>query len=88
LRDTTLAANRDFFLSPFSEISPQCNIPNGNQRDESLALVYFPYRNPSEGKHLGKICFNFSDTDAAQSMGYFPEGSLQESSKKKNMVQK
>jgi hypothetical protein len=35
-------------------------IPNGNQRDEPLALVYFSYRNPSEGKHLGILLPAFS----------------------------
>ena len=49
-------STRSFFLySPFPEISPQCNTPNGNQRDEPLALVYFSYRTPLEEKHLGKI---------------------------------
>jgi hypothetical protein len=47
--------NTFFLYSPFPEISPQCNIPNGNQRNEPLALVYFSYLNPSEGTHLGKI---------------------------------
>ena len=32
-----------------------CQISNGNQRDESWALVCFSYRSPLEGKHLGKI---------------------------------
>jgi len=47
-----------FLNSLFSKISPQCNIPNGNQRDESWALVCFSYRSPLEGKHLGKVSFN------------------------------
>jgi len=44
-----------FLHSLFSKISPQCNIANGNQRDESWALVCFSYRSPLEGKHLGKL---------------------------------
>jgi hypothetical protein len=48
--------SEEYFLkSPFSEILPECNIPKGNQWDELLALVHFSYRNPSEGKHLGKL---------------------------------
>jgi hypothetical protein len=43
--DTVKHIIDSFLYSPFSKISPQCNIPNGNQRDESWVLVCFSYRN-------------------------------------------
>jgi len=63
----------EFFLnSPFSEISPQRNVPNGNQRDEPLALVYFPNRNPSEGKDLGKIFTFLEPPNTPSTYDVFP----------------
>jgi len=55
--DSAKISSLDFFLvySPFSKIPPQCNTPNGYQQDGPLALVYFSYRNSSQGKHLGKL---------------------------------
>ena len=40
---SVLAARRTAYDAParVSEISPQCNVPNSNQRDESLAWVRF-----------------------------------------------
>jgi hypothetical protein len=38
-----------YFLLVILQISSQYNIPNGNQRGESWALVCFPYRSFLEG---------------------------------------
>ena len=46
----------DFFLySLISKTSPQCNIPNGNQQNESKVLIYFSDRSHLERTDLGKI---------------------------------
>jgi len=55
LIDTIKSGNTSFLYSLFFKISPQWNIPNGNQRDESWAFVFFLYRSPLEEKHLGKL---------------------------------
>jgi hypothetical protein len=45
-----------FFLnSLISKISPQCNIPNGNQRDESKVLICFSDRSHLERADIGKL---------------------------------
>jgi len=41
--------------SLFFKILPQCNIPDGNQRDESGALVCSSYWSFLRGHDLGKI---------------------------------
>jgi hypothetical protein len=44
-----IAVGEDNFLySPFPKTLPHCNIPNGNQRGKSWALIWFSYRNPLE----------------------------------------
>jgi hypothetical protein len=44
-----------FLYSLISKISPQCNIPNGNQRNESKVLICFSDRSHLERADLGKI---------------------------------
>jgi hypothetical protein len=55
-KDIKTKAGKHFFLySLFSKISPQCNIPNGNQRNESKVLICFSGRSHLERADFGKL---------------------------------
>jgi len=69
LTGTVKSGNTSFLYSLFFKISPQWNIPNGNQRDESWALVFFLYRSPLEEKHLGKLSAQVGTQFIATSFG-------------------
>jgi hypothetical protein len=52
----TLKFSNNYFLKPsFLKILPPCNTSNSNKRNKFRVLGCFPYRNPLEGPHLGKL---------------------------------